>query len=109
MRLKRPACHLTMGREGKGFIVLPRWRIVAATVAALTVLASIITLTPAVAAPRPMADGITYVALGDSVAAGLGAGPIVDECGHTAGASFHPNALGQMNGYLPLMNMQFLS
>lgn len=72
MRLKRPACHLTMGREGKGFIVLPRRRIVAATVAALTVLASIITLTPAVAAPRPMADGITYVALGDSVAAGRG-------------------------------------
>lgn len=108
MRLKRPACHLTMGREGKGFIVLPRWRIVAATVAALTVLASIFSLTPAVAAPRPMADGITYVArrLGGRRSR---AGPIVDECGHTAGASFHPNALGQMNGYLPLMNMQFLS
>lgn len=33
-----------------------------------------------------MAEGITYVALGDSVAAGLGAGPILDECGHTANA-----------------------
>ena len=74
----------------------PLRRAAAAIVAALTVLSSTLALSPATAAPLPAQDDITYVALGDSYAAGLGAGSVLDECGRTANG--YPVLVAAANG-----------
>ena len=85
--LLAPMCSVRgSGRHGRGRFVVPQFRRAVATlIAALTVLATTAPFATAVTLPEHRSqqrDG--YVALGDSYAAGLGAGTPKDACGRSS-------------------------